>query len=105
MGEVWHAPYRIDLTKALKPGDNEVEIKVQNAWVNRMIGCDHQIHGGRHEAVQGGLAAAPLGCARSGKNRWPHTLNSVAQPIAVWVERGCRVMRFRTILFHDRVHR
>ena len=38
IGEVWHAPYRVDVTKALKPGANEVVIKVQNAWVNRLIG-------------------------------------------------------------------
>ena len=38
VGEIWHAPYRIDVTKALKPGDNEIEIRVQNAWVNRLIG-------------------------------------------------------------------
>jgi alpha-L-rhamnosidase/F5/8 type C domain len=38
LGQVWHAPYRIDATSALKPGANEVTIKVVNAWVNRLIG-------------------------------------------------------------------
>jgi len=38
LGTVWHAPYRIDATGALKPGDNAVTIKVTNAWVNRLIG-------------------------------------------------------------------
>ena len=38
VGEVWHAPYRIDISKALKPGSNELVVAVQNAWVNRMIG-------------------------------------------------------------------
>jgi hypothetical protein len=38
LGETWHAPYRIDATSALKPGDNEITIKVVNAWVNRLIG-------------------------------------------------------------------
>lgn len=38
MGETWHAPYRIDVTSALKPGTNEITIKVVNAWVNRLIG-------------------------------------------------------------------
>jgi hypothetical protein len=38
VGETWHAPYRVDVTSALKPGANEIRIKVVNAWVNRLIG-------------------------------------------------------------------
>ncbi len=38
IGEAWHAPYRLDVTSALKPGANEIEVKVVNAWVNRLIG-------------------------------------------------------------------
>jgi hypothetical protein len=38
LGQVWHAPYRVDATSALKPGANEITIKVVNAWVNRLIG-------------------------------------------------------------------
>ena len=38
LGQVWHVPYRVDATGALKAGSNEVTIKVTNAWVNRMIG-------------------------------------------------------------------
>ncbi|MGA8043278.1 MAG: glycosyl hydrolase [Terracidiphilus sp.] len=38
LGIVWHAPYRVDATAALKPGANEISIQVTNAWVNRMIG-------------------------------------------------------------------
>jgi hypothetical protein len=38
LGVVWHAPFRVDITEALKPGSNELSIKVINAWVNRLIG-------------------------------------------------------------------
>jgi hypothetical protein len=38
VGEAWHAPYRLDVTSALKPGKNEIQVKVVNAWVNRLIG-------------------------------------------------------------------
>ena len=38
LGETWHAPFRVDITSALKPGANEITIQVVNAWVNRLIG-------------------------------------------------------------------
>jgi hypothetical protein len=38
VGESWHAPYRVDVTSALKPGANQITIEVVNAWVNRLIG-------------------------------------------------------------------
>ena len=38
LGQVWHAPYRVDVSAALKAGSNAITIKVTNAWVNRMIG-------------------------------------------------------------------
>jgi hypothetical protein len=38
VGIVWHAPYRVDVTSALKQGANEISIKVANAWANRLIG-------------------------------------------------------------------
>jgi hypothetical protein len=38
VGTVWKKPYRIDITKALKPGNNELAIGVTNLWVNRLIG-------------------------------------------------------------------
>jgi hypothetical protein len=45
LGTVWHTPYRVDATSALKPGTNAVIIKVTNAWVNRLIG-DQQPNAG-----------------------------------------------------------
>ena len=38
LGIAWHAPYRIDVRNALKPGKNVVTIKVITTWVNRLIG-------------------------------------------------------------------
>lgn len=37
-GYAWKAPYCVDITSALKAGSNEVEIRVANAWTNRLIG-------------------------------------------------------------------
>jgi hypothetical protein len=41
LGVVWKKPYRVDVTGALKPGSNQLEIKVTDLWRNRIIG-DHQ---------------------------------------------------------------
>lgn len=38
LGQVWHAPFRVDVTAALKSGTNEIVVEVTNAWVNRLIG-------------------------------------------------------------------
>lgn len=38
LGVVWCAPWSIDLTGAVKPGRNELEIDVTNTWANRLIG-------------------------------------------------------------------
>jgi len=38
LGIVWKKPYRVNLTGALHPGANTVEITVTNLWVNRLIG-------------------------------------------------------------------
>jgi len=38
LGIVWHSPFRVDVTGVLKPGANELSVKVVNAWVNRLIG-------------------------------------------------------------------
>jgi hypothetical protein len=38
LGIVWKTPFRVELTSALKQGDNQLEIKVTNLWVNRLIG-------------------------------------------------------------------
>jgi hypothetical protein len=38
VGVAWTPPFRVDVTGALQPGANRLEIKVTNLWTNRMIG-------------------------------------------------------------------
>ena len=38
VGVAWKKPFSLDLSEALKIGDNSIEIKVTNLWVNRLIG-------------------------------------------------------------------
>ncbi len=38
LGVVWCAPWRIEVTGAIKAGENALEIEVVNRWANRLIG-------------------------------------------------------------------
>jgi hypothetical protein len=38
VGSVWHPPYRLDITTALRAGSNEVEIRVANTAINTLAG-------------------------------------------------------------------
>jgi alpha-L-rhamnosidase len=38
IGTAWHAPYRLDIGDAVKPGRNQIEIRIANLWVNRLVG-------------------------------------------------------------------
>jgi hypothetical protein len=38
LGTLWKAPFCIDATAALQPGENTLQVKVVNLWPNRMIG-------------------------------------------------------------------
>jgi hypothetical protein len=37
-GVTWSPPFRVDISRALKPGSNQLEIEVVNFWPNRIIG-------------------------------------------------------------------
>jgi hypothetical protein len=42
LGILWKPPFRVDLTSAVHPGINRLEVKVTNLWPNRLIG-DEQL--------------------------------------------------------------
>jgi hypothetical protein len=38
LGILWKAPFRVEITAAVVPGDNQLEIEVANMWINRLTG-------------------------------------------------------------------
>jgi len=38
LGVIWCAPWRIEISGALKQGENKLEIDVANRWINRLLG-------------------------------------------------------------------
>ena len=42
IGALWHAPYRIELPRKLKPGRHVLKVRVTNAWTNRLIGDEKE---------------------------------------------------------------
>jgi hypothetical protein len=45
-GTVWTAPYRVNIAKALRNGNNEIRIEVTNTWANRLMG-DERLPAGK----------------------------------------------------------
>ena len=52
LGVVWHKPFRLEVSHALRQGSNKLEVDVTNLWINRLIG-DEQ-HPEDVEWVDGG---------------------------------------------------
>jgi hypothetical protein len=58
LGTLWKPPFRAEITRFLKPGENRLEIKVVNLWPNRMIG-DEQLPEDSERNSEGTLKAWP----------------------------------------------
>jgi hypothetical protein len=56
IGNVWKPPYRLDITDAVRAGDNDLEIQVANLWPNRLIGDEQQPPEYEYGAAFGGGA-------------------------------------------------
>ena len=71
LGTVWAPPYRVDTTAALRPGANQLEIKVTNQWTNRIAGdrvvaADKKVLNVPAPAFGGGRGGTPTPLPESG---------------------------------------
>jgi hypothetical protein len=66
LGTLWKAPYRVDISGAAKPGENDLSIRVTTLWPNRLIGDD----------------AIPVDGEENGEyfNKWPDWLKEGKPP-------------------------
>ena len=58
LGILWKPPYRVEVTDAIKAGENKLEVKVVNLWINRMIG-DEQLPEDSDRRKEGTVKAWP----------------------------------------------
>jgi len=56
---LWKTPYRLEITGAVKPGDNLLEIAVTNLWPNRLIGDAHLPPEKERNMAEGSLRSWP----------------------------------------------
>ncbi len=73
LGVVWKAPFRIDVTPAVKAGRNELEVRVTNLWPNRLIGDQ-----------QPGATRIATSTLQSYKADSPLRESGLLGPVALW---------------------
>lgn len=67
LGTLWKTPFEVDVTEAVKPGDNLLEVKVVNLWINRQIG-DEQLPEDSDRNPDGTLKSWPAWLQEGGKS-------------------------------------
>jgi len=58
LGILWKPPYRVEVSQALRSGENRLEVKVVNLWINRQVG-DEQLPEDSERNAKGTLQQWP----------------------------------------------
>ena len=73
LGVVWTAPWQMEISDAIKPGVNELEIEVANLWPNRLIGDATLPPEKRHTVTNvhtyDTMASGTFGCKKCGERQ------------------------------------
>ena len=72
-GTAWTAPFSVDITDALKAGNNTISIRIANTWINRVIGDEQLPADLRYETKGSKFTIGRLA-------EYPSWMNSGAQP-------------------------
>jgi hypothetical protein len=83
LGLLWKAPYRVDITDALRAGDNRLEVKVTNQWTNRIAG-DRAAPADK-KVLQIPPVAGPGGGGFGGGFNAPLPESGLLGPVTLWL--------------------
>ena len=79
LGILWNAPFRVDATKALRAGENLLEVQVTNLWVNRMIGDEQLPEDSRPRSRRPASVVAEVAAGGQAQPRRPPHLRHVSR--------------------------
>ena len=67
LGILWKSPFRVDITKVAKTGDNDLEVRVTNLWPNRLIGDEQYPDDCQWDGIHSSNGRS--GCRRASRGR------------------------------------
>ena len=69
LGILWKPPYQVDVSSALQPGENQLELKVVNLWINRQIGDENLPEDSERNTGTAHSSHGRSGCSRESPAR------------------------------------
>lgn len=88
LGILWKPPFQVEITDTVQAGENRLEIKVVNRWINRLIGDEQLPEDKWTTAGGGGWAQWLLNGQRSPAGRYTFTNYRLWQKTDALVESG-----------------